>query len=105
MQTFFAFYCIDDPAHATERDARLEDHLAHVEAHLDAYMLAGPLKSEDGASAIGSLFILQAPDLDAAQCVMAADPYIAGKLYASVRVSPFVGAVGQAVGGAAWKAA
>lgn len=105
MQTFFAFYCIDNPAHADERDARLADHLAHVEAHLDAYMLAGPLHSEDGENVIGSLFILQTADLAAAQRVMAADPYIAGRLYASVRVAPFVGAVGQAVGGAAWKAA
>ncbi|MEM1231983.1 MAG: YciI family protein [Pseudomonadota bacterium] len=104
MQTFYTFYCVDDPAHQALRETHLEAHLAHVEAHLDAYVLAGPLKAPNTDAVIGSLFILRGESLSAAQVVMDADPYMAGPLYASVTVTPMTGAAGSAVGGAAWKA-
>jgi uncharacterized protein YciI len=63
---------------------------AHL-AHLDAYhregrvKLAGPLT--DGA---GSLIVLDAADVDSVRRIADADPYVAGGVFASVEIHPFL---------------
>lgn len=97
----FAFHCVDGAQAPALREELLADHLAHVEAHIDDYAIAGPLK-EEGAT-IGSLLVIKAADKDAARAKFETDPYFAAGVWDSVRMSQFLGVAGDWVGGAAWK--
>lgn len=68
------------------------DHLAYLESLGEALCLAGPFVDADG-DANGSLVIVSAPDLDAAQKIADADPYLAAGLFETVSVRPWVWAL------------
>ena len=101
MMPLFAFYCRDGEHGAKLRERWLTEHLAHVEAHLDDYAVAGPLKQGDRT--IGSLLIIKAADEDDALAKFEADPYFNAGVWQSVSASAFMGVAGEWVGGAAWK--
>jgi uncharacterized protein YciI len=99
----FAFRCLDGPGSATRREAALAAHLAHVEAHIDHYAVAGPLK--DGERMVGSLLVIKAGDAAEARARLEADPYFAAGVWASISCDEFRAVAGDWVGGAAWKCA
>lgn len=99
--TLFAFYCIDNERGESLRERLLKDHLAHVEAHIDDYAVAGPLK-DDGRT-VGSLLVIKAETEEEARAIFEADPYFAAGLWDSVRTSQFLGVAGDWVGGIAWR--
>ena len=99
--TLFAFYCRDCAEAAALREKLLADHLAHIEANIDDYAVAGPLK--EGETTIGSLVILKAETEDEARAKFEADPYFAAGVWESVTHSRFLGVAGDWVGGVAWK--
>ena len=101
----FVFWCEDGPDAGALRRAHLDGHLAHIEAHHDRYLAAGPLRS-DGASALsGSLFVVTAASLADAESLMAGDPYMAHGVYARVEARGFVPAAGRWMGGVIWRSA
>lgn len=97
----FAFHAYDSAQAEDIRELFLDEHLAYVSAHIDRYLIAGPLQSEAGEM-IGSLFLVYGDDEADAQAFMAQDPYMREQLFDEVRVEEFVAAAGDAVGGAAW---
>ena len=99
--TLFAFYCRDGENAATLRERLLADHLDHVEAHIDRFAVAGPLK--DGDATVGSLVIIRAEDAAEARVLFESDPYFAAGVWQSIRCDRFLGVAGEWVGGVAWK--
>lgn len=97
----FAFYCRDGDGGPELRKRHLDAHLAHVEAHIDHYALAGPLR-ERGAI-IGSLLIIHGADEAQARARFEADPYFKAGIWQSIRVSAFTAAAGEWLGGVTWK--
>ncbi|MEO0464089.1 MAG: YciI family protein [Pseudomonadota bacterium] len=97
----YAFYCRDGETGAEQRAKFLHDHLAHVEAHIDDYAVAGPLKQ--GEETIGSLLVIKADDEPQARAKFEADPYFAAGVWQSINTAPFMPVAGDWVGGAAWK--
>jgi hypothetical protein len=97
----FAFYCRDGEQSAELRERFLSDHLAHVEAHIGDYAVAGPLK-QDGET-VGSMLVIKGEDEAEARAIFEADPYYGAGVWQSVRASEFLGVAGDWVGGAAWK--
>lgn len=97
----FAFYCQDGENGIALREQWLPDHLAHVEAHIDWFAIAGPLKQGD--QPIGSLLVIKAADEAEARARFEADPYFIAGVWQSIGVSQFAGVAGDWVGGAAWK--
>jgi uncharacterized protein len=89
---YFAIHALD---HDGKLPARLEHYSAHREflagaaAHGVSIAASGPLVSEDGTAMIGSLFIIDAPDLAAARAFNAADPFAKAEIWASVRIHRF----------------
>lgn len=86
----FAFLCTDKPNHL---HVRMETRPAHLEwlNGLNAagtLKMAGPFLDGDGKPC-GSLVVVGAEDLAAAQAISAADPYAQAGLFASVEVKPF----------------
>ena len=62
----------------------------------------GPNRDADGAYRSSS-FIVIADCLEAADSLMAVDPYVVAGLYESMHGVEFVAVAGEWVGGAAWK--
>ena len=99
--TLFAFYCRDAADGASLRERLLADHLAHIEANIDKFAIAGPLK--DGESTVGSMVVIKAEDEAEARTIFERDPYFAGGVWDSIQVDHFLGVAGDWVGGVAWK--
>ena len=88
----YVFVC-KDKENATElRQATRPDHLEYVGQH--NIQSGGPLLSDDEATPIGSLIILEAESLAEAQAFAEADPYAKAGLFASVTITPFKKTVG-----------
>ncbi|MEE4349027.1 MAG: YciI family protein [Pacificimonas sp.] len=97
----FAFTCTDGPASAALRAEHLKAHLDHVEAHIDRYAAAGPLK--DGEATIGSLLIVKAGSLAEARTFLETDPYFTAGVWPTITAAEFRAVAGDWVGGTAWK--
>ena len=90
--------------HALDRKDGLPTRLAHYEAHkafladLSGYgvtmVMSGPLIADDGATMIGSLFLIEAPDRDAVERFNAADPFAKADLWERVTITGFLRRVG-----------
>lgn len=98
----FAVRCIDAAGSGPIRQQHLAAHLAHVEAQMARYRIAGPIKNADGVN-IGSLLVIEAADADDARAFIMADPYGRTGVWASVEIEAFMAAAGTWVGGATWK--
>jgi len=77
--------CHDVAGGATARSALFEAHVAHNVANMGSFLFTGPLASADGVAGteddprlLGSIYCLDAADLDAARGIMEADPYFRG---------------------------
>jgi uncharacterized protein YciI len=97
----FAFRCLDGTDSAPRRAAALAAHLAHVEAHIADYAVAGPLK--EGERTIGSLLVIKAGDAAEARARLEADPYFTAGVWATITCDAFHAVAGDWVGGATWK--
>jgi uncharacterized protein len=88
---YFAIIGLDRPGTA---DLRLRTRPTHRE-YLPAdhpglsLKLAGPLLSADGTTMVGSLIVVQAADLAAAELFSAGDPYRSADLFEAVTVRPW----------------
>lgn len=82
------------------REAKLAEHFAHMENVIDKVLVAGPLL--EGGAVVGSLLVLKADSVEAAEDLAKQDPYYAAGVWASVEAVHFVGAAGDWVGGKTW---
>ncbi len=95
--------CKDGPTAPEKRLEHLEGHLAHVEAHWQSYVTAGPLKEPGSAKIHGSCFIVCADNVDAAWAIMHGDPYFTCNMFASVEVHDMTMSIGLYPGGKIWE--
>jgi uncharacterized protein YciI len=79
----FAVICRDKPGHLQTRIDTRDAHLGFLNEH-GVVRLAGPLIDEGEMR--GSLLVIEADDLAAAQAWAAQDPYKAAGLFASVEI-------------------
>lgn len=99
--TLFAIICRDAANSAALREKLFADHLAHIEAHIDDYAVAGPLK--EGGKTVGSMLVVKVENENEARAIFEADPYFDGGVWKSVEINQFLGVAGDWVGGVAWK--
>lgn len=83
----FALICEDRNGQEELRKATREAHLAFI-AEYDV-RLAGPMLSDDGSTMIGSIIMLGADSLAAAEQFAANDPYKLAGLFEKVSIRPF----------------
>lgn len=89
----FVLTCVDRPGALEHRLALRPDHLAYLEAHKQMVRLAGPQLDAAGQP-VGSLLLIEAEDLAAAEAFAAGDPYARGDLFETVAIRGFRLAVG-----------
>jgi len=68
------FYGLDGPDGMRKRRENQEAHQAYLKAHGDSIMVRGPLLDDKGADPIGSVWLLDVPDLDAGRALLEGDP-------------------------------
>jgi hypothetical protein len=89
----FALICIDKPGALELRLKTREAHLAYIRER-GLPRLGGPLLDANGDMA-GSLMIIEAEDLAAAEAFSAGDPYAKARLFERVEIRPWRVTVGQ----------
>jgi uncharacterized protein YciI len=80
----FALMCFDKPGALPIRQANREAHLAYLKS-LNLHRYGGPLLDEND-EACGSLVVIEAEDLAAAQAFAAGDPYAKAGLFERVEI-------------------
>lgn len=93
MPTFVA-YCIDKPNALDLRMANRPDHLEFIKAKGAMVRLAGPFLSDAGEMT-GSMIVLDAPDLAAAEAFCAEDPYARAGLFQRVDIRVWRVSIGE----------
>lgn len=86
----YALICTDKPNGLPIRKANRPDHLAFLESLGDTLVFAGPFTEEDGQTMNGSLIVVEAASLQAAQEIAAGDPFAKAGLFASVEIRPWL---------------
>ena len=86
----FALICKDKPGSLQVRQDTRAAHVAFLEGlnSEGKLALAGPFLDAEGKPD-GSLVVVEAPDLAAAQALSAADPYAKAGLFANVEIRPW----------------
>ncbi len=87
----YAVFCRDKPGALKLRQDTRAAHLAYIEA-TGIVAMAGPLL--EGGQMCGSLIVLDAGSLEAAQQWAAGDPYAAAGLFDSVSVTEWKKVIG-----------
>lgn len=83
---YFVLFCLDKPSSADLRAGIRPLHLEYIEAHMDMIVFAGPLLADDSETAIGSLIVIDCPDIAAAKAFAKDDPYALGGLFETVEI-------------------
>jgi uncharacterized protein YciI len=91
----------DAPGAPALRQQHLAAHLAHVEAHLGSFLVAGPLHDATGR-VCGSLLVVKAATEAEARAFLASDPYFVAGVWARFEVCAFSAVAGDWVGGRNW---
>ncbi len=88
---YFVIFATDRPAHERVRDGERPRHHAYVrDPGLPVRVqVAGPIIDPESDTASGSLFIVEAEDMAAAESFVTDDPYSQAGLFETVVVRPF----------------
>ena len=83
----YIIYQEDDSSSTALRSAHREAHFAYLEKHRDILVLGGALLAEDGTTRTGSVLVINAPDLAAAEAFSRDEPFRKAGLFRSVKIS------------------
>ncbi len=78
------FYGCDHAGGMAKRTEHQEAHEAYRNQHSDMIMMRGPLLDDAGADPIGSVLLLDVPDLDAGRALLDGDPFHKAGIYKDV---------------------
>ena len=90
----FIVHGLDKPDHLELRKATQPAHVEYVKTQDVKLVLAGPIVAADGETMKGTLLIVDAPDLAAAEAYAADDPYNKAGLFERVDVNAWRKTVG-----------
>lgn len=83
----FHIHCLDRPDAGSLRTDNRPAHLDYLKSIGTSLMLAGPLLADDGATAIGSVLVVDRPTRADAESFAAGDPYAKAGLFRSVTIT------------------
>ncbi|NQU70293.1 MAG: hypothetical protein HQ514_07070 [Rhodospirillales bacterium] len=80
------FYGIDHPGGMVGRTEHRAAHEAHLNDHADTVMVRGPLLNDAGTESIGSVLLLDLPDLEAGRALFENEPFYKAGIYKDVKL-------------------
>ena len=78
------FYGLDHPGGMAKRTEYRDAHEAYLNQHGDKVMVRGPLLDDAGTESIGSILLLDVPDLEAGRELLEGDPFHKAGVYKDV---------------------
>ncbi len=78
------FHGLDQPGTGALRHKFREAHEAYLAQHASMVMARGPLVADDGDEPIGSVLLLDVPDMDAARVFMEQEPFYSNGVYKDI---------------------
>jgi uncharacterized protein YciI len=78
------FHALDQPGAGALRQKFREAHEAYFTKHASMVMARGPLVTDDGEQPIGSVLLLDVPDMDAARAFMEQEPFYSNGVYKDI---------------------
>ncbi len=75
------FHAIDGPDGAALRRQFRAAHESYLTEHADKVIVRGPLLDDDGENGIGSVLLLDVPDMDTARALMENEPFYKAGCY------------------------
>ncbi|MCZ6638255.1 MAG: YciI family protein [Alphaproteobacteria bacterium] len=78
------FHGLDHPGGVAKRKELREAHEAYLNEHGNMIMMRGPLLDDAGADSVGSVWLLDVPDLDAGRELLEGDPFYKSGIYKDV---------------------
>ena len=85
----YVFYGVDGPDGLAIRKTTRPAHVDFIRSLGGRVRVGGPMLGADGGTPVGTLLIIEAPNLEDAKTTMANDPYIHAKLFKSADIRPF----------------
>ena len=83
----WAISCTDKPNTATARAAVLQPHRDYLKSQKGILVLAGATQTDDGATAIGSLFVVNVKTRAEAKTFSDGDPFTQTGVFANVTIT------------------
>ena len=78
------FHGLDHPDGQAKRTEHRDAHQAYLDEHGDKVMARGPLLNDEGSESVGSIMLLDLPDLDAGRELLEGDPFYKSGVYQDV---------------------
>ena len=78
------FHGLDHPGGMAKRKEFREAHEAYLNENGNMIMMRGPLLDDAGADSVGSVWLLDVPDLDAGRALLDGDPFHKAGIYKDV---------------------
>lgn len=79
--------CTDKPHTAATREQQLQPHRAYLQSQKGILVLAGATQSDDGATAIGSLFVVNVNGRAEAKKFSDGDPFTQHGVFATISIT------------------
>ena len=79
--------CTDKPNTAAIREKHLQPHRDYLQSKKSILVLAGATQSDDGAQAIGSLFVLNVGSRAEAKAFSDGDPFTQNGVFANITIT------------------
>lgn len=90
----FVIFCIDRPGAEDRRKQAIQAHIAYLATNPIKVVMSGPLTTDDGGKAIGSLFLVDAASRAEVERFQRADPFFNAGIWETVEVRAFNKRVG-----------
>lgn len=78
------FHGLDGPDGAAIRTELRADHESYLENNANSVIVRGPLLDDEGENGIGSVLLLDIPDMDAARAFMENEPFYRAGCYTNI---------------------
>jgi uncharacterized protein YciI len=79
--------CVDKPNTAAIREKHLQPHRDYLGSQKKILVLAGATQSDDGAAAIGSLFVVNVNSRAEAKAFSDGDPFTQNGVFSSITIT------------------
>jgi uncharacterized protein YciI len=97
ISVLFVAICIDKPDSLELRLSSRAAHLDYLRLNAQSIKTCGPFLEDDGSTMNGSMLIVEAGDREAAEAILARDPYRIAGLFQSVDIRPWRWVIGAPV--------
>ncbi|TCT02205.1 YciI family protein [Aquabacter spiritensis] len=85
----YSIHCLDGGDRSAMRAQHFQAHQDYLKAATVRLVVAGPLLADDGETAVGSMFVIEAPDRATAEAFNHGDPFNKAGVWGTISITVF----------------